>query len=696
MITGRPGVAPLLLLLLSPLGAAARPPLLPAPTESRPPAPAQNQQVEAQARAYYHFTWAHMLEEMAGPFQRSDYLRQAIEEYKQALHYAPDASAITVNLAEVYRRSGRVREAVREAQQLLQENPDNLAAHRLLGRIYYQTLGELQPETQPQQTLALAIEEYQHIVRLAPDDTEALATLARLHRMNNDLASAAAVLQKLLAVEPQSESGLAALAALYSDQGEYQKAIALLQKVAPGSSSSKLLASLAYAYEQSRDFDNAIQAYRRALQHDDRNFELRRRLAETLLLAERLDAALIEYQALLQADPEDARALLRLSQIYRHQQRFPQARTALEKAKQLAPDNLEIGFNEALLYEAQGDFRGAITVLSEMLARTTRASGHYSEPEKRSRSILLERLGVLYRRSEAFDNAVEAFELLLSLGEEPARRGYAHIAETQRQARRLEPAITIIRQALERFPGNRDLTLQLATLQGEGGELELAVDLIHSLLTNTPEDRQLYLALAQIYERNKRYSEAEAALTQAEKLSRSPAELELTYFLRGAIYERQKKYDLAEEQFRKVLQTNPDSPSTLNYLGYMFADQGMKLGESVALLQRAVALEPYNGAYLDSLGWAYFRLNQLDQAEKYLLQAVERLSRDPTIQDHLGDLYYKSGRLHLALKAWERAREEWQRALPTELDPEALARLEDKLRRLKLRLAQESPKQPPK
>jgi len=140
---------------------------------------------------------------------------------------------------------------------------------------------------------------------------------------------------------------------------------------------------------------------------------------------------------------------------------------------------------------------------------------------------------------------------------------------------------------------------------------------------------------------------------------------------------------------------NPKSAVTLNYLGYMFADKNMKLEESVALIQRALELDPYNGAYLDSLGWAYFRLGRLDQAEEYLVKALERLSRDPTIHDHLGDVYYKTGRLPLAEKAWERAREEWQRTAPTELDPKAFARLEEKLQALKNRLAQEGSKKAP-
>jgi tetratricopeptide (TPR) repeat protein len=204
--------------------------------------------------------------------------------------------------------------------------------------------------------------------------------------------------------------------------------------------------------------------------------------------------------------------------------------------------------------------------------------------------------------------------------------------------------------------------------------------------------------LAQIYERNKRYADGEAALDQAEQFSRDPRELEDVHFLRGAVLERQKKYGAAEEQFRRALELNPKSPLTLNYLGYMLADQNMKLQESVELIKRALELDPYNGAYLDSLGWAYYRLEKFELAEDYLLRATNRLSRDPTIHDHLGDLYFKTGRLNEAVAAWERALAAWQTTPPTEYDGDVVAKLEKKLHELKVRLARETqaaPKRPP-
>jgi tetratricopeptide (TPR) repeat protein len=142
--------------------------------------------------------------------------------------------------------------------------------------------------------------------------------------------------------------------------------------------------------------------------------------------------------------------------------------------------------------------------------------------------------------------------------------------------------------------------------------------------------------------------------------------------------------------FRKILAGDPQNAMTLNYLGYMMADRGVKLEESLAMIQKAVEIDPANGAYLDSLGWAYFKLGKYEQAEDNLTKAAsQRMGADPTVQDHLGDLYQKTGHLKLAAAHWERALQEWNKTVAAEVDSDDVAKVQKKLESAKVKLAKE-------
>jgi len=154
------------------------------------------------------------------------------------------------------------------------------------------------------------------------------------------------------------------------------------------------------------------------------------------------------------------------------------------------------------------------------------------------------------------------------------------------------------------------------------------------------------------------------------------------------LYDRDK----AEDSFREVLKQDPNNSMTLNYLGYMMADHNMHLEEALTMIKRAVELDPQNGAYLDSLGWVYFKLGNYDEAEDNLRRAAEKTPNDATIQDHLGELYAKTGKLKLATVHWERALDEWNKSVAADVDQQDVSRVQKKLESAKVKLAQQTPK----
>jgi tetratricopeptide (TPR) repeat protein len=129
----------------------------------------------------------------------------------------------------------------------------------------------------------------------------------------------------------------------------------------------------------------------------------------------------------------------------------------------------------------------------------------------------------------------------------------------------------------------------------------------------------------------------------------------------------------------------------LNYLGYMLADQGQKLPEALKLIREAVEQDPQNGAYLDSLGWVYFKLGQYPEAEENLRKANERINTDPTIHDHLGEVYEKTGNLKMAVAQWERSLTEYAHSLAADADPEDVQKVQHKLENGRVKLAKLNP-----
>jgi tetratricopeptide (TPR) repeat protein len=648
------------------------------------------------AAAYYHFALAHMYEEQVATYGRSELANKAIEEYRAAIDADPTSAYLTSGLAELYAKTGRIRDAVVEAQDIIKRSPNNLEARRLLGRIYLRSLGDMQAGSGSESVLKLAIEQYEQIIRLQPDSMDDHLLLGRLYRLNNDLQKAENEFKTAVRLQPGSEEAVTTLAYLYNELGDTARAGQVLSSVPNTQRSAKLYSALGYTYEQQKQYKNAVEAYRHAIEQDRDNLDAIRGLAQNLLNDGQSDAALEQYKVIADANPEDAQTYVRIAEIYRKQGKFDLALENLKKAESMVQDSVEVPYNIAAIYQAQGRYDEAVPIMRDLLKKSEKPEGKYSNGEKSNRAVFLERLGTIYREQGNNPAANETFRQIVALGgDENIERGYQQIIDTWREAKDWQKATDAAKEAVQKLPGSRDLKMVLAAQQADMGDADKALKDVRALLkgeansSSNSDDRQVYITLAQMNTRLRRFSDAEQSLDKAESLSSKADDKEYVWFLRGSTFEREKRYSEAEEQFKKVLASDPEHASTLNYLGYMLADQNMKLEEAFGYIKRAVDLDPANGAYLDSIGWAYFRMGKYELAEENLLKAAQKINTDPTVHDHLGDLYQKTGRLKLAASNWERALTEWNRTIAAEVDPADVTRVQKKLDSAKMKLAKE-------
>jgi tetratricopeptide (TPR) repeat protein len=447
--------------------------------------------------------------------------------------------------------------------------------------------------------------------------------------------------------------------------------------------------ALGAAYDQLKQPKDAISAYQRAADMEPSDLHTLDALAQALLANNQLDEALKQFKQLAEADPENPEAPVHISEIQRRQGKFEDALTTIRQARKLDPTNLEAGFNEGLLLDVLGRFDEAVKTYSAMVDLTSHANGAYTNEEKNNRGIFLERLGAIYLEQNKTDLAITAYQKMIDMGGDTALRGYQGQVDAYRNGRQFDKAIEVSRKAVAADPKNRDLKLMLAGELADTNQADEGLTMAKALLNNSADDRTVWIAIGQIDVRLRRWKDAEDCFNKAEPLTTKREDRTYLLFLRGELAERQKHFEPAEQLFRQVLDLDPSNSMTLNYYGYMLADKSVRLPEALKLIRKAVDLEPMNGAFLDSLGWVYFKMGQYELAEDNLRKAVERDQTDPTVHEHMGDLYEKTGRIRQAAAQWERSLAEFAKSAPADIEPADVAKVQKKLEGARVKLAKQ-------
>jgi len=275
---------------------------------------------------------------------------------------------------------------------------------------------------------------------------------------------------------------------------------------------------------------------------------------------------------------------------------------------------------------------------------------------------------LVYIRLVRYEDAAAAYKDLIET--RPANAyGSTGLADTYYFMERYDQALDLYKKGIDIGVDDYMVYANLGSLYLELGRPPDAEKAFRDAIRYKPDYAEGYAYLAESLYEQQKLAEAEAALRDASRIGPKNANLHL---MLGAFLGRRGMALEAEAEYKLVLQLKPDSPLALNNLGYSMVERNENLTEALHMIQRAVDSAPGNGSYLDSLGWAYFKLGKFDEAERYLEDAARIVTSSPGIQEHLGDLYQRRNKT-------QEARAAWQKGLSLSSDVTQMARLRLKL-----------------
>ena len=435
------------------------------------------------------------------------------------------------------------------------------------------------------------------------------------------------------------------LAMGYIRSGQYEKAeqeLIAVKKLNLEDTIARTL--LAHFYTAQKKFTEAASEYEELLKEDPADLELLASLADLYVIQEKMEEAVEIYQKILKEKPDSAQVHFNLGIILTKVDKLKEAEEHFRKALEIDPKYLQAELALALLNELNQDLGQAIKHYEQALEIDPLNINVYH------------RLAQTYYRDERVEDAINQYEFILKLNPYDID-AYLELAYIYLDEKRTDECIAILQEALT-HKRNWRVTAESKLFIGD------KIDQVQAI-----KEAQVHLLLGLAYVQNK---EDEKAIEAYKNSIQAQPESGASYFYLGAIYERTGRREKAYEALKESVRLDGENPDALNYLGYMYADDGINLDQAQKLIEKALEISPDNGAYIDSLGWVYFKKGNIDQA----LAEIERAStllEDAEVFEHLGDIYKAKGLLKKTEQAWERT---------LELDPERES-VKEKLKKLK-------------
>ena len=539
-------------------------------------------------------------------YARLAYNYQRINDPRMTAHFAHKSLSLEGSQVRLRRMLIRLLEsegyreaAIGHIEQLLRYEPDNWPLYRHLAYLYF--------ETGQTEQIAPLFKEVLAQEQVPPEVAVDIASIfSRISRQKE----AEHIYHRVLAADPTIEDAYLGLAELKLAQGDRHEAIAIYRQAARHLPDSSVPYYLARLMVSEHDLEEILA---------EEGAEVLYHLGMALSEAGKYDQATLVFKRIVEMQPQTVEQWTDLVRYYIYLEDYDSATAVLSQAAEAMPDSSEIYLYWGTVLESTERYDEAIAV---------------------------------YQRG--LEHLPDAVDIYLYWG----------LALEQQDA--WTAAIDVYRQGLSVSPEHAVLHVRWGISLGRQGQWEAALAQYETAAALDSAASPTFLHWGIALEELERWEAALEKLNQAVALASDKSH---ALFYLGSCYEqasrklgRDEYFDRAIETFQRLLAIEPNDAYALNYLGYMYADKGVRLTEAVELLEKAIAIEPDNSAFLDSIGWAYFRLGELAQAEHYLQQALEQMDEgDPEEQavifDHAGDIASALGKTGEARAHWQKVLE---------------------------------------
>jgi tetratricopeptide (TPR) repeat protein len=505
----------------------------------------------------------------------------------------------------------------------------------------------------------------------AEEDASVLAYIKGKEKiLDGNYEEAVPLLEQALKSDPESATINHELSEAYLRISNFDRAEVLARKaVEKEPKNSEFIITLGGIYASEKKYPEAKEQYTKLMELEPTNQRVPLLLGILEAESGQMEKGIQILSKTIDANPDNYMAFFYRAKVYLEMEQVEKAKSDLDKCLTLRNNFVEAGTALGMLYERLGQVDDAIAAYiriqgngryKKRLAQLYLAKNEFEkaldefieyeklEPDDYTVKV---KIGLIYFEIKKYDLAIQRFRAILKEQPEAGNVRF-YLGVVLEEMKKTDDAVAAYKKVPADSSFYKEAMLHVGFIYKDEEKLKEGTDFSRRLLVNHSDIVEFYDMYASFYEAQKDFKKALGVI--ADGLKRYPKDEKLLYF-QGALYDRLGDREHSVANMKKILEGDPNNAHALNFLGYTYAEAGENLEEAEGFIQKALILRPNDGYIEDSLGWVYFKRGKLDLAISQLEKASTTQADEPIIYEHLGDVYHQKKDLQKALEMYKKA-----------------------------------------